>query len=401
MNNLRDDFPLLKSYPFPQLIYFDNAATTQKPQQVLNRMMTFYCKENANVHRSVHTLGEIATNEYENARKTVAQFIHAPSEKNIIFTKGTTESINLVAYSWGRQFLKKQNILTTELEHHANLIPWQILTQEFNTQLQFIPCNNDGTLNLEHLDTILQKNIGLVAITHASNSLGTILPIEQIIQQAHQYNIPVLIDAAQTIPHLAIDVQKLDCDFLAFSGHKMCGPTGIGILYAKEHFLESMQPYQTGGEMIRAVWNDHATYNEIPYKFEAGTPPICEAIGLMEAIHYLQQVGMQHIHEQDQILKNYALSLLKDIPNIQILGQQENNVGIISFIIPKIHPHDLATFLNEYNIAVRAGHHCAQPLLRKLNLKATTRLSFYFYNTKQEIDYFSDKLKNAIKFFCH
>ncbi|HON44680.1 MAG TPA: SufS family cysteine desulfurase [Planctomycetota bacterium] len=398
MENIRKDFPLLQYYP--NLIYLDNAATTQKPHCVLQRILDYYQKENANIHRSVHFLGELATLHYEQARNTVARFLHAPSAKNIVFTRGTTESINLVAYSWGRTFLKKNMvILVSEIEHHANLIPWQVLAKELDLSLRYIPCRQDGSLDLDSLDSLIHENVGIISISYASNSLGCIHPVEMIITKAHKYNIPVLLDAAQMIPHREINVQKLDCDFLAFSGHKMCGPTGIGVLYAKESWLEKMIPFQTGGEMIRAVWMDHATYNDIPYKFEAGTPPICGAIALATAIEYLQNIGMDKIAHHSLKLRKYAWNALQNIDNVRLLGNQEDNVGILSFIYPKIHPHDLAQYLDEHNIAVRAGHHCAQPLLRKMGLTATTRISFYLYNDEQEIDILVEQIYKAKKFF--
>ncbi len=409
VEKIRNDFPILQqTFPCKQggnipFIYLDNAATTQKPLSVIESQQKFYLEYNANIHRSVYKLAEYATQAYENSRKKIAEFIHANSWKEIIFTKGTTESINLVATSFGKKFLhNKSIILLSELEHHSNLIPWQMLQEEKGVQLKFIPVLDNGILDMEVFSKILEEPISLIAIHHASNVLGSIQPIEEVIQQAHLAGIPVLIDAAQSIPHIPIDVQKLDCDFLAFSGHKICGPTGIGVLYGKKNWLEKMPPYQGGGDMIRSVWLDHSEYNDPPYCFEAGTPPIAEAIGLHSAIMYLENLNMTQTSIYEQELTKYTLQKLQEIPNIILYGKKlesTKHLGVFSFNIGKIHPHDIAQFLDNDGIAVRAGHHCCQPIMRKLNIPGTVRVSIYFYNTHTEIDLMVDSLKRAGKFF--
>lgn len=405
VNQIRQEFPLLqKQFCFfggkkGSVVYFDNAATTQKPKQVIDAMVAYYEEENANVHRSLYTLGEIATRKYEQSRKIIAKFLGA-KEKEIVFTRGTTESINLVASTWGKRFLSSgQTILLSEIEHHSNLIPWQMLAKEKNLQLKFLPLGENGALDIQNIESFLQDNVGLIAITHASNVLGSISPVEKIISVAHQKKIPVLLDGAQSVPHIGVDVQKLDCDFLAFSGHKICGPTGIGVLYAKEKWLQEMPPYQGGGDMIASVWLDRAIYNEIPFKWEAGTPNIAGAIGLACSIDYVSSLGMENIHTHEKSLTQYAISRLKDIKGLKIFGTNQERVGLVSFCLEGIHPHDMAQFLDSRGIAVRAGHHCAQPLMRKLGIPATIRASFYFYNTIEEVDFFIQSLQEAKEFF--
>lgn len=407
VEHLRSDFPILREVFVSEngdstpLVYFDNAATTQKPERVINALVDYYEHQNANVHRAIHKLGERATNAYELARKKVAQFINAADEREIVFTRGTTESINLVASAWGRKYVGQgDEILLSEMEHHSNLIPWQILSQETGANLRFIPFyKSNGTLDLSKIENYLNNRTRLIAVTHMSNVFGTINPVRGLIQKAHQRDIPVLLDGAQSVPHLPMDVQELDCDFLAFSGHKMCGPTGVGVLYAKEKFLEEMNPYQGGGEMIQSVWLDHATYNDIPHKFEAGTPNIAGVIGLTAAIDYLSQIGMENITKYEQKLVTYALSRMRDIKGIRIFGNAPFRGGVISFSLGDIHPHDVAQFLDKDGFAVRAGHHCAQPVMRKLGVPATTRASFYFYNTFEEIDRFIESLSKVREFF--
>ncbi len=406
MLTLREDFPILREVfrssrgeEIP-LIYLDNAATTQKPGQVLEAITNYYRHTNANVHRAIHKLGERATEAYEGSRKRVAQFINASSEKEIIFTRGTTEAINLVATGFGEKFIGEgDEILISEMEHHSNLIPWQLLARKKGARLRFIPFLPDGTLDLSQLDELLTDRTRLVAVTHMSNVFGTINPVRQIIRKAHQRNIPVLLDGAQSVPHLPVDVQELGCDFLAFSGHKMCGPTGIGVLYGKAELLETMEPYQGGGEMIRSVWYDRATWNDIPHKFEAGTPNIAGAVGLAAAMDYLHHIGMENITRYEQKLTTYAMTRMQEIPGMRIFGQAPERGGVISFYLGSIHPHDMAQFLDYRGIAVRAGHHCAQPIMRKLEIPATTRASFYFYNTFEEIDRFIEALYQAKEFF--
>jgi cysteine desulfurase/selenocysteine lyase len=402
-HHYREDFPILseKVHGKP-LIYLDNAATTQKPEQVIEAIADYYRHYNSNVHRAIHKLGEEATVAFENARKKVANFISAPSEKQVIFTRGTSEAINLVASAWGRKFIGEgDEIILSEMEHHSNLIPWQILAKEVGAKLKFIPFKDDGTIDFPVYQTLLSSKTKIVAMTHMSNVFGTINPVIRIVQMAHDRGIPVLFDAAQSVPHLPVDVQHLDCDFFAFSGHKMLGPTGVGILYAKSQILENMNPYQGGGEMINSVWLEDATWNEIPHKFEAGTPNIAGAIGLAKAVEYLEEIGMVNLTLYEQELTTYALEKMGKIDGMKIYGAAPERGGVISFNLGDIHPHDLSHFLDQQGIAVRAGHHCAQPVMRKLNIAATTRVSFYFYNTKEEIDYLVDKLKEAKEFFAY
>jgi len=397
----RKDFPILNEIVHGKpLIYFDNGASTQKPLQVINTISDYYLHSNANVHRGIHALSEKATAAFEDSRKKVANFINASSEKQIIFTRGTSEAINLVASAWGRKFVTADDeIILSEMEHHSNLVPWQILAHEVGAKLKFIPFKDDGTIDFPVFERLISGRTKLVAITHMSNVFGTINPIKKIIRLSHDRGVPVLLDAAQSVPHLPVDVEFLDCDFLAFSGHKMIGPTGIGVLYGKTQRLQNMNPYQGGGEMINSVWLENSTWNEIPHKFEAGTPDISGAIGLGAAIDYLNDIGMTNVALYEQELTTYALEKMRSIKDLQIYGEAPERGGVISFNIGNIHPHDLSHFLDQQGIAVRAGHHCAQPVMRKLNIAATTRASFYFYNTKQEIDTFVEELENAIKFF--
>ncbi len=406
VREIRKDFPILNEV-FPAakgreipLVYFDNAATTQKPGAVIEALVNYYEHQNANVHRAIHKLGERATTAYEFSRKRVAEFINAPGVHQIVFTRGTTEAINLVAAGWGRKFIGEgDEILLSEMEHHSNLIPWQILAREKGAKLRFIPFLEDGTLDFSKIDTLISKKTRLISLTHMSNVFGTINPVRGLIRKAHQQGIPVLLDGAQSVPHIPVDVQDLDCDFLAFSGHKMCGPTGIGVLYAKPEFLEAMDPYQGGGEMIASVWLDHATWNEPPHKFEAGTPNIAGAIALSAAIEYLTNIGMDKITTYEQKITTYALSKMRAVKGLRIFGDAPERGGVISFYLGDIHPHDAAQFLDNDGIAVRAGHHCAQPVMRKLGVPATTRASFYFYNTFEEVDFFIESLHKAREFF--
>jgi cysteine desulfurase/selenocysteine lyase len=407
IDEIRNDFPILQETflsakgSYKQLIYLDNAASTQKPRQVIDTIRNYYEHQNANVHRAIHKLSERATRAYESSRQKVANFINAASEREIVFTRGTTEAINLVASSWGRKFIQAgDEILLSEMEHHSNLIPWQLLAHEKQAKLQFIPITGEeGRLDLSAIDNLLNEKTRIFSITNMSNVFGTINPVRGLIQKAHEKGIPVLLDGAQAVPHLPTDVQELDCDFLAFSGHKMCGPTGIGVLYGKEKYLEEMEPYQGGGEMISSVWLDKATWNEIPYKFEAGTPNIAGAIGLASAIDYLNEIGMGKITTYEQKMTTYALAKMREIEEMRIYGYTPIRGGVISFYLGKVHPHDVAQFLDNEGIAVRAGHHCAQPTMRKLGIPATTRASLYFYNTYSEIDTFVDNLRKAREYF--
>ncbi|MEJ5203686.1 MAG: cysteine desulfurase, partial [Anaerolineales bacterium] len=388
---IRADFPILEREVRPgiRLVYLDSTATSQKPAVVIKVMDEFYRKMNANIHRGVHTLAEEATAAYEEARQRIANFIGAKHAREIIFTRNATEAINLVAYSWGRKFLQPGDvIILTEMEHHSNLVPWQILAEERSLRLEFIPVTADGLLDMGTFNELLELQPKLVAFTAMSNVLGTINPAKEIIQLAHQAGALTLVDGAQSVPHLPVNVQELDVDFLAFSGHKMCGPTGIGVLYGRERLLHTMPPFLGGGDMIRKVYLRSFAPNELPHKFEAGTPAIAEAIGLGAAVGYLENIGMDKIKAHEHELIAYALECLSEIPGLTVLGPPaDKKGGVASFSISGIHPHDVAQILDRYGIAVRAGHHCAMPLHDKFNLPATTRASFYLYNTKEEIDY--------------
>jgi cysteine desulfurase/selenocysteine lyase len=418
VQSVRKDFPFLerrwersetietKGSPGKQwlpLAYLDNAATSQKPRPVIEAVKLYYERSNANVHRGLYELSEEATRAYETARKVVQRFIGARRSHEIVFTRSTTESINLVASSWGKKHIGAgDRILLTEMEHHSNLVPWQLLSQERGAQLTFIPINpEDGTLELSGLEHLLSDNVRLVALTQMSNVLGTVNPTALIIEAAHSRGIPVLIDGAQGVPHQGIDVEELDCDFLAFSGHKMCGPTGIGVLYGKEKWLEEMEPYQTGGEMIQAAWFDRAIWKELPYKFEAGTPHIAGAVGLKAAVDYLQNLSMEKLWRYERKLTEHALRSLDGMENLILYGRSPDRGGIFSFNIAGVHAHDVAQFLDGLGVAVRAGHHCAHPLIRKLGVVATCRASLYFYNTAEEIDRLVAGLTRAEDFFVH
>ncbi len=400
---VRQDFPVLarEVRPGVPLVYLDSTATSQKPRQVIEAMDRFYRLSNANIHRGVHTLAEEATALYEEARAKIARFINAPSPRQLIYTRNTTEAINLVAYAWGRAFLRPgDRLLLTEMEHHSNLVPWYILAQERGVEIDFVPLTEDGQLDLEAYRRLLERGPKLVAFTHMSNVLGTINPAKEMIALAHQAGAITLLDGAQSVPHFPVDVQNLDVDFLAFSGHKMCGPTGIGILYGKMHLLEAMPPFLGGGDMIRAVHLGSFVPNDVPYKFEAGTPAIAEAIGLGAAVDYLQSVGMSAIAAHEHALTAYALERLEEIPGLHLLGPAaEAKGGVASFTFDGVHPHDVAQVLDRYGIAVRAGHHCAQPLHERFGVPATTRASFYLYTTKEEIDKLVEGLYQVKKLF--
>ena len=397
------DFPILnRKINEKKLIYFDNAATSQKPKVVIDALSNFYSNTNANIHRGVHTLSMESTYLYDEAKDKIAEFINAPNSNSIIFTRGTTESLNLIADSWGQSNLKEpDNIVITELEHHSNIVPWQELIKKTKSKLKYIPINSDGTLNLSNINNIITKNTKLVSMTHVSNGIGTINNIKEIIKIAKSVGAITIIDAAQSAPHMPLEVADLDCDFLTFSGHKMLAPTGIGVLYGKKEILEAMPPYQKGGDMILEVTFDKSTWNEIPFKFEAGTPNIAGAIGLSAAVKYLMEIGMQNIREHEIEITKYAYSNLMNINGIEILGPENIDIraGLISFNIPDIHPHDLGTFLDSKGIAIRTGHHCAMPLIKKLGSHSSARASFYIYNTNQEIDKFTTEINNSIKYF--
>jgi len=393
---IRQDFPILSREVRPgvPLVYLDSAATAQKPIVVIAVMDDFYCRSNANIHRGIHVLAEEATAMYEKGREQVANFIHAPAAKQVIFTRNASESINLVAYTWGRANLKSGDvIILTEMEHHSNLVPWQILAAERGAKLAFIPVTGDGLLDLDIYRRLLEQNPKLVAFTHMSNVLGTITPAAEIIRLAHAAGAITVVDGAQSVPHIPVDVQSLDADFLAFSAHKMLGPTGIGALYGKASLLEAMPPFLGGGDMIKAVHLESFTPNAIPHKFEAGTPAIAEAVGFGAAVAYLTGVGMEAVAAHEKEIIAYALERLEEIPGVRVLGPSaDKKGGVAAFVLEGVHPHDVAQILDHYGVAVRAGHHCAQPLHEKFGLPATTRASFYLYNTRAE----ADKLVEAI-----
>ena len=400
---LRNDFPIFKKkINGKDLVYLDNASTTQKPYSVINSITDFYSNYNSNIHRAVYQLAEEDTELYEQSRKKIANFINVRPEE-IIFTRNTTESINLIAHSWARSNLKKDDVIAiTEIEHHSNIVPWQILCQEIGTRLEYVGIDESGFLDIEYLiELISSRKVKLVSISHMSNVLGTIVPIERIIKTAHQYDIPVIVDGAQSVPHMPVDVKKLDCDFLVFSAHKMLGPTGVGVLYAKKELLEKMKPFMAGGDMIKEVFKFHTNYNEVPYKFEAGTPNIADVVGFGAAVEYLEKIGMENIRNHEIYLTEYALESMQSLKHITIYGPMDSKFrgGVISFNIADIHPHDLATIMNDHGIAIRSGHHCAQVLMQRLDVPATSRASFYIYNTKEEIDKFVNAIKEAGRIF--
>jgi len=400
---LRKDFPILEReiHPGVRLVYLDSTASSQKPQCVLDAMDDYYKNNNANIHRGVYTISEEATQMYEDARGKVAKFINASGKKNIVFTRNTTESINLVAYTWGRKNLNAGDLIVlTEMEHHSNIVPWQMLAAEKNLKIAFIPVNDDGILDLEAYKQLLQKKPRLVSFTQMSNVLGTITPAKEITRLAHEAGALVVIDAAQSVPHLPVDVQDLDVDFLAFSAHKMCGPTGIGALYGKYDLLNEMPPFLGGGDMIRKVTFEGFTTNDVPAKFEAGTPAIAEAIGFGAAVDYLSAIGMQEIAQHEQEIAQYGLERLEETSGVTVIGPKTKRGGVLAFTLTGVHPHDIAQLLDGDGIAVRAGHHCAQPLHLRYGLPATTRASFYLYNTREEVDLLINGLEKVKKTFA-
>jgi cysteine desulfurase/selenocysteine lyase len=390
VKKIRNDFPILNRevHPGVRLVYLDSTATAQKPEVVIQAMDRFYRTSNANIHRGVHTLAEEATAEYENARAKIAGFIHAPKSRQIIFTRNTTESINLIAYSWARKFLKKDDvIILTEMEHHSNLVPWQQVSAEMGIRLEFIEVDPNGELDLSGYKKLLELKPKLVSFTQMSNVLGTINPAKEIIQLAHDAGALALVDGAQSAPHYPVDVSDLDADFFAFSAHKMCGPTGIGVLYGRESLLEAMPPFMGGGDMIRKVFLRSFSPNELPHKFEAGTPAVAEAIGFGAAVDYMKTIGMENVAAYEHEIIRYAMEKLQIISGLKILGPTaDKRGGVVAFSLEGAHPHDIAQILDSEGIAVRAGHHCAMPLHEKYGLPATTRASFYIYNTKDEVD---------------
>src|SRR5216110_2531094 len=398
---LREDFPILRERVNGHaLIYFDNAASSQKPSAVLDVVRNYYEHENANVHRGLHALSARATEHYEKSRQRVADFIGATSADEIVFTRGTTESINLVAQAWGGKFLRPNDvILLTEMEHHSNLVPWQLLGERTGTQLRFVPVRDDGTLDLDRLPALLTPEVKLFAFTHISNSLGTINPVAELCAQAHAVGALTLVDAAQSVGHLPINVHELGCDFLAFSGHKMCGPTGIGVLYGRAEVLDSIPPWHGGGEMIVSVTLEKSAFKKAPHRFEAGTPNIADAIGLAAAIQYIEQIGRPAIFEHDSHLARYAAERLTELPGMRVFGPSEERGALVGFVMDAAHPHDLTTFADQYGLALRGGHHCNQPLMRQFGVSGATRASFYFYNTTEEIDRMIEILHAAVRFF--
>ena len=401
--DIRKDFPILSRQVHGKpLVYLDSAASSQKPLAVIEAMSTYYKTTHANVHRGVYELSEEATAKMEKARVKVARFINARHSKQVIFTRNTTESINLVAYSWGYANVHAGDLIVlSEMEHHSNLVPWQLLAQRTNARLEFVPVTDDGLLRLDVYEELLQQEPKLVAFTHMSNVLGTINPVQQMIAQAHAAGATVLIDAAQSVPHLPVDVQALDADFVCFSGHKMLGPTGIGVLYGKRDILEAMPPFMGGGDMIRTVGLRQSSWNDLPWKFEAGTPAIAEAIGLGAAVDYLNSLDMQNVFRHEQELTRYAMGQLQNVPGLIIYGPNAaDRGGVISFTLGDIHPHDLASILDQQvGVAIRAGHHCAQPLMERFGLAATARASFYVYTIPEDIDVLVQGLHKALQIF--
>ncbi len=399
---LREEFPILdqnvRGYP---LVYLDSAASSQKPRKVLDALQQYYAKDNANVHRGLHELSSRATEAYEGARQKIARYLNAGSADEIVFTRGTTEGINLVANSWGVRFLKENDvILLTEMEHHSNLVPWQMLAERMGLRLRFLPVNPDGSLALEQLETMLTPEVKLFAFTHISNSLGTINPAAELCAAARKAGVVTLVDAAQSAGHLPVDVQQIGCDFLVFSGHKMCGPTGIGALYGRRELLEAMPPWHGGGEMIASVSYERATFKSAPHRFEAGTPNIAGAVGLGAAVDYIEAVGRESIFAHDAQLVRYAMDRLLDLGGVTLFGTADYRGGLVSFTMEAAHPHDVTTFADRYGLALRGGHHCNQPLMRKFRLPGTTRASFYFYNTMAEVDRMIEVLGEVKRFFA-
>lgn len=403
VNKIRADFPILSvdAHPGVPLVYLDSAASSQKPAAVIDAMSAYYQRYNANVHRGIHRLSEDATNAYEGARQRISKFINSPDPCQVIFVRNATEAFNLVAYSWGRTNITAgDEILLTEMEHHANIVPWQLLAEETGATLRFVPFLEDGTLDLSDLSNLLNDRTKLFSFTAVSNVFGTINPTKQLIDAAREVGAVTMVDAAQAVPHMPVDVQDLDPDFLAFSSHKMCGPTGIGVLYGGRDLLEEMPPFMGGGDMIRKVTLEGSTWNDLPWKFEAGTPSIAEVIGLGAAVDYLSQLGMDQILEHEQFITNYALEALSEVKGLKVLGPAPSKKGgVAAFTLEGAHPHDIAELLDESGIAVRAGHHCAMPLHQKLGLTATARASFYIHTTTDEVDKLVEGLNRVRKVF--
>lgn len=404
VHRIRKDFPILgRKIRDKPLVYFDNAATTQKPLSVIDAIRDYYMNYNSNIHRAVHQMAEEATHAYETTRQKVARFINSRSTDEIIFTRNATEAINLVSHAWGQDNIcRDDRIVITELEHHSNIVPWQVLCNQTRASLDYIEVDDGGCLDMDSYEkTLRNRKTRLISISEVSNVLGTIVPIREIVKKAHAKNIPVLVDAAQSVPHMPVDVQATDCDFMVFSAHKMLGPTGVGILYVKKEILEELQPFISGGDMIKEVHKYETVYNDLPYKFEAGTPNIADVIGFGAAMDYLNRLGMDKVRDHEIELTKYAMDAMKDIRGMTLYGplDAKNKGGVISFNLGDIHPHDLATILNDHGIAIRSGHHCAQVLMEKFDLSATSRASFYIYNTIEEVDKFINALNDARRLF--
>ncbi|MEQ1742466.1 MAG: cysteine desulfurase [Candidatus Nitrotoga sp.] len=401
VERIRADFPILKlTVNDKPLVYLDNAASSQMPQQVIDRLVRYQTTQHANINRAVHYLSEIATSEFEEARRKLQRFINANDEREVIFTSGTTDSINLVMHGYGRKFIGAgDEIILTTLEHHSNIVPWQMLAEEKGAKIRVVPINDAGELLIDEYEKLFNERTKFVGVTHVSNALGSINPIKEMIAFAHARGVPVLVDGAQAAPHTKVDVQDLDCDFYAFSGHKLCGPTGIGILYGRAALLENMQPFKGGGDMILSVTFEKTTYNTIPHKFEAGTPPIAAAIGLGAAVDYLSEIGMDAIAAHEHALLKYATEQINTMPGVRVIGTAEHKAAVLSFAVDGVHPHDIGTLLNQDGVAVRTGHHCAQPVMQRLHVPATSRASFAFYNSMDEVDALIAGIRTVQKIF--
>ena len=399
VKNIKNDFPIFKSKE-KNFIYLDSASTSQKPQSVIDSVSSYYDSYSANIHRALYEIGEKATDKYESVREKVRQFMNVPDSHNIIFSSGTTESINLIAYAWGTKNLNNDDhILITEMEHHSNLIPWQLLSSRSNASLDYILLNNDGTLELESLEKKILSKTKIISVSHQSNVFGTINPINKIIDEAKKVGAITVIDGAQAVPHMKVDIENLGCDFYAFSGHKMLGPTGVGVLIGRKTILEKMDPFMGGGEMINTVTMEKSTWNDVPWKFEAGTPNIAQVIGLGAAIDYIEKIGIENIHQHEKALLKYGLEILSQNENIVLYGNPEIRGAVIPFNVKNVHPHDLAKFLDTDGICIRAGHHCTQPIMNRLGINATARASFYIYNTKNDIEKLAESIKKTADIF--
>jgi cysteine desulfurase/selenocysteine lyase len=401
VEHIRADFPILKlQVEGKPLVYLDNAASSQMPQQVIDRLVHYQTSEHANINRGVHYLSETATAEYESSRRRLQHFINAREDREVVFTSGTTDSINLVMHGYGRKYIRAgDEIILTTLEHHSNIVPWQMLAEEKGAKIRVVPISDAGELLVDEYEKLFNARTKFVGVMHVSNALGTINPVKEMIAFAHARGVPVLVDGAQGAPHMLVDVQDLDCDFYAFSGHKLCGPTGIGVLYGKAELLERMQPFKGGGDMILSVTFEKTTYNSIPHKFEAGTPPIAAAIGLGAAVDYLSAIGLDTISAYELKLLNYATEQISSLPGVRVIGTAARKTAVISFVMEGVHPHDIGTLLNHEGVAVRTGHHCVQPVMLRLKVPATTRASFAFYNTMAEVDTLISGIRTVQKVF--